>query len=511
MDYSDMATASAGQTARAIRCKEISPTEAVGAAIDRIERLNPHLNAFVYCAFDEARAVAAQADDLVASGIQDLPPLLGVPSAIKDLFDFVPGWPATFGGIPALHDFSPPATCLWAERMQAAGAILLGKTNSPVLGFRGTCDNPLFGATGNPFDPARNSGGSSGGAAAAVASGMLPIAEATDGGGSIRIPASWCGVVGMKSSWGRVPVVTRPNAFGGINPFVCEGAVARTTEDLALALAVVSGLHPGDPLARGDAFTVEGALPRMARGVSGLRIAYSPDLGGFPVEPGVRGVVEAALSAFEEAGGSVELVETRLPRDSQELARGWCRLISARNYQAVLSLRNAGFDGMGRDADQLPPALRDYLAEAARMTVQEFEALQVMRTEVYDFVQSFFTGRQGTSDGSAGFDLLVCPTTAATAVPNGPRGETVGPLQVNGAEVDPYIGWCLTFPMNFSGHPAASVPAGMLAGLPVGLQVIGPLGADADVLAAAWAVEQVRPWAHTYSETELSRAHMRRE
>ena len=152
--------------------------------------------------------------------------LHGVPAAIKDLFDFKPGWPSTFGGIPALRDFRPDFSCSWVERMEAAGAIVLGKTNSPVFGFSGVCDNRLFGPTGNPFAPARNSGGSSGGAAAAVADGMVSFAEATDGGGSARIPAAWCGVVGFKQSLGRVPLVMRPNQFGPA-PFMFEGLVAR--------------------------------------------------------------------------------------------------------------------------------------------------------------------------------------------------------------------------------------------------------------------------------------------
>lgn len=498
MDERQLATASAAETAQAIRAKKISPSEAVNAAIERIERLDPQLNAFMYRGFDDARAAAARADDVVASAEGPLPPLFGVPTALKDLYDLKDGWPATFGGIPALRDHTIPESCMWTQRMEAAGAILVGKTNSPVLGFRGTTDNPLFGPTGNPFDPERNAGGSSGGACAAVASGMLPIAEATDGGGSIRIPASWCGVVGLKPTFGLQPLVMRPNAFGATIPFVSEGTVARTTQDVALALSVVAGPHPDDPFARPDGFSYEDALARMARGVSGLRIAYSPDLGGFPVDPGVRGVVEAALSAFEEAGASVELVETRLPRDSQELAKVWCQIISTRNYEAALSFKAAGCDALGEHADQLPPAMREYFAQVATMTMREFEELQIIRSEVFDFMQSFFGGDRG-------YDLLINPTTAVTAVPNAPvAGETVGPTQIDGQEVDPYIGWCLTFPTNFSGHPSASVPAGMLDGLPVGMHITGPFGADADVLAGCWAIEQLRPWASTYANAQVS-------
>ena len=158
-----------------------------------------------------------------------------MPTAIKDLFDFKPGWPSTYGGIPALKDNVTDFACPWCERIERAGAIVIGKTNSPVMGYRGTCDNYLFGPTRNPFDAAKNSGGSSGGSAAAVADGMLPFAEGTDGGGSVRIPAAWCNVYGFKQSFGRAPFVARPNAFLGTNPFLFEGIISRTVEDAAIA------------------------------------------------------------------------------------------------------------------------------------------------------------------------------------------------------------------------------------------------------------------------------------
>ncbi|MCW2946369.1 MAG: Amidase [Actinoallomurus sp.] len=210
----ELAYQSATELAAAVRSREVSPVEVVDYFLDRIAERNPSLNAFVFLAADEARKAARRAEKAVSDG-DELGPLHGVPTALKDLFDFNPGWPSTYGGIPALRDNVTQLHCTYARRMKEAGAILLGKTNSPVMGFRGTCDNPLFGPTRNPFDPSRNSGGSSGGSAAAVADGLLPLAEGTDGGGSVRIPASWCGVVGYKASFGRVPFVTRPNAFGG--------------------------------------------------------------------------------------------------------------------------------------------------------------------------------------------------------------------------------------------------------------------------------------------------------
>jgi amidase len=215
----ELAYTTATELATRIRRHDLSPVEVVEAYIQRIQDRNPGLNAFVYSGFEDARQRAREAERALMDG-EAVGPLHGVPTAMKDLFDFKPGWVTTFGGIRAFEGFVADFYCAWAERMERAGAIILGKTNSPVMGFRGTCDNYMFGPTRNPFDRSKNSGGSSGGSAAAVADGMLPLAEGTDGGGSVRIPASWCGVYGYKQSFGRVPYIGRPNAFGSIFPFI---------------------------------------------------------------------------------------------------------------------------------------------------------------------------------------------------------------------------------------------------------------------------------------------------
>ncbi len=472
---------SATELAAAIRSRQVSPVEVLESVVARIEQRNPSVTAFVFTAFDEARERARTAERAVLSG-EHLGPLHGVPTAIKDLFDFKPGWPATLGGIPALRDYSLPIRCLWAERMESAGAIIVGKTNSPVMGFRGTCDNPLFGPTRNPFDPTRNSGGSSGGGAAAVADGMLPFAEGTDGGGSVRIPASWCNVLGFKQSWGRVPLVMRPNAFGATNPFIFEGLLTRTVADAALGLTVLSGPDPRDPYARAERpdFT---AAPQP--GIAGMRVAYSPDFGGFPVDPRVARVVEQAVATLADAGATVEPITLRLPRDQFELGELWCRLIAPLNIDTLDGLAAQGIDLLGQHRDQLPAPFLRWMDEAQQTSMRTYSGYQTIRSEVFDMVQAVF----------ADHDLLVTPTLACLPVPNAPiRGETLGPSEIGGTRVDPSIGWCLTYPLNLTGHPAASVPAGLADGLPVGMQVVGRLGADADVLAAAAATEQRRPW-----------------
>jgi amidase/aspartyl-tRNA(Asn)/glutamyl-tRNA(Gln) amidotransferase subunit A len=486
MASDDFAYVSAADLARGIREKKFSPVEVMDAALARIEARNPSLNALIFLDAEGARKNARRAEDAVMKG-EALGVFHGVPAAIKDLFDFKPGWPATFGGVRALKNNIAQWYCPFAERMERAGAILVGKTNSPVMGLRGTCDNYLFGPTRNPFNPARNSGGSSGGSAAAVADGLLPIAEGTDAGGSIRIPSAWCGVYGYKASYGRTPVVIRPNAFAGDLPFVFEGPITRTVEDAALALNALSGYDPRDPFSLDETIDF---VPATRRAIKGMRIAYSPNFDVFPVEPVIAVAVEKAVKAFTEAGAHVETVTLGLKRTQQELSDAWSRLMMPLNLGALEAVKAAGLDLIKDHRDDFPPEYLRWIAIGEKLGILDIQRDQTIRSEVYDAVQNIF----------ASYDLLVTPTVGAMPVVNRSDGNTVGPTTINGESVDPLIGWCLTYPVNFTGHPAASIPAGMADGLPVGMQIIGRRYADADVLAASAAFERLRPWMDTYRQ-----------
>ncbi|HZC14984.1 MAG TPA: amidase [Thermoleophilaceae bacterium] len=484
----ELAYAPAHELAARIRRRDLSPVEVVDAFIARIEARNPSLNALVYLGFDEARREARAAEDAVMRGAE-LGPLHGVPAAIKDLFDFKPGWPATLGGIRALKDNVVDAHCAFAERIERrGGAILLGKTNSSLMGFRGTCDNYLFGPTRNPFNLAKNSGGSSGGSAAAVADGLLPLAEGSDAGGSIRIPAAWCGVYGYKASFGRVPFLAKPNAFGAADsPFLFEGPITRTVEDAALALTVLAGYDPR------DAFSLTEPAPDFTaatrRSIRGLRIAYSPDLDVFPVDGRVAEVVGRAVRAFEEAGAHVEEVKLGITRPQRELSDVWSRLYMLLNLQALEGYKRTGVDLLGNHRGDFPPEYLRWVEECQRLPALGFYRDQAIRTEIFDAFQGVLST----------YDLLVTPTLACPPVDNAGDGNTAGPSAINGEEVDPLIGWCLTYFVNFTGHPAASIPAGLSDGLPVGMQLIGRRNADADVLAASAAFERLRPWHGSYA------------
>lgn len=459
--------------------------EVVDAFIERIGRRNPSINAFVYLGFDDARARAREAERALTAG-EPLGALHGVPTAIKDLFDFKPGWPSTFGGIRALKNYVVDAYCAFAERVEKAGAIILGKTNSPVMGFRGTCDNYLFGPSRNPFNTAKNTGGSSGGSAAAVADGLVPFAEGTDGGGSIRIPASWCGVYGYKPSFGRIPFITRPNAFAGDTPFLFEGPITRTVEDAALVVTALAGYDPRDPFSLDEQPDL---LAATRRSIRGWRIAYSPNFDVFPVAKQVAEVVGRAVRAFEEAGARVEEVRLGIKRHQRELSDLWCRLIMPVNILTLENFKRQGLDLLKDYRDDFPPQYLEWVERGYKLTTLDFYSDQAVRTEIYDAIQRVFET----------YDLLVTPTLACLPVDNATDGNTVGPSWVNGEEVDPLIGWCLTYFVNFSGHPAASIPAGLSPdNLPVGMQVIGRRYADADVLAASAVFERLRPWHEIY-------------
>ncbi len=485
MSADELAYLTITQLADLFRKRELSPVEVVDAALERIARRNSETTSFIYVDEDFARQEAAAAERALLTG-GELSPLLGIPTGIKDLTESRPGWKGTLGGIRALKDHVFDYYCNFSESMERAGAIPLGKTNSPTMGFRGTTDNFLHGPTRNPFDLTKNSGGSSGGSAAAVADGLVPFAEGTDGGGSIRIPAAWTNTYGFKGSSGRLPRLSRPSAFGASTLFTFEGCVSRTVEDTALVMEAMSRHDSRDPFSLPDQVAWRDAL----RGdVRGKRIAYSPDFGVFPVDPAVKALVAEAALAFNDAGAHVEEVTVDLGYPVLDLGDLWCRLQVTGSIVNTERLRQAGIDLLGEHRADMPPELLYYIEQVGKHTVLDFARDAIVRTGVYDTIDSVFED----------YDLLLTPTLACPPVDNAADGNTLGPAEIEGVRLNRLIGWCLTFPLNFTGHPAASVPAGLIDGKwPAGLQIIGPKWADAEVISASAAYEQVRPWNQHY-------------
>ncbi|MER8476053.1 amidase family protein [Mesorhizobium sp. M1163] len=474
----------ATELAQRIRRRDLSPVEVTEAYLRRIEARNPVVNAYTLVLGDQAMEAARAAEKAVMAG-GPLGPLHGVPVGIKDLDDMA-GVPTSMGSW-AVHDRVPKTSAVAVERLLDAGAIVLGKTNTPEFGHKGITDNLRFGPTSTPFAIGYNSGGSSGGSAAAVADGMAALAQGTDGGGSVRIPASFSGTVGFKPSFGRIPSVTRPDAFLWGHPLVHIGPLTRTVADAALMTKIMAGPHNRDPFCLAD----EGVdyVGAVAGWTPKLRVAYSPRLGNFPVDAEVATVVARAVDVMRGRGIEVDEVELDFRADHKELAALWVRTISIHYAAIAVYLKQEGIDLMGKHAKVLTPQFLAMLEGAYKVSAIDHALDDLLRTGVHEGLEDVFETH----------DLIVSPTLAVPPVKNATDGNTIGPTSINGEAVDPLIGWCMTYPINYTGHPAISVPAGLTArGLPVGLQIIGRRHADETVLALAAQFERMQPWFPSY-------------
>jgi len=455
---SELCFTPATELAARIAARELSPVELMDAVLDRIEEQQPRLNAFCLLRADEAREEARAAQDAEPRG-----PLHGIPISIKDLTS-TKGIRTTFGS-KAYAGNVPDVDATFVTRLKEAGAILLGKTNTPEFGNKGVTDSPLHGTTANPWSLDRTAGGSSGGAAAAVAAGLGPLAEGSDGAGSIRIPASFCGVVGLKPSFGRVPMYPR----NGYHTISHHGPLARTVADAALMLSVMAGPDQRDPHIRNEPPADYRAAVENAD-ISGWTIAFSPDFGHIPVDPEVAGIVARAVGTFEDLGANVEEAPA-LPDAREPMAVIW-RVV----FEAIVREQIAPHVG----PDDMDPHLRELAEAGARIDAAAYyDAVSLFRIAFFHELEALM-GR---------YRLLVSPTLAVPAFHHPEHGRP-GPDAVAGQPVNPFLGWLLTYHFNLTGQPAISIPCGFTEnGLPVGLQIAGRPGADEDVLRAAAAFE----------------------
>ncbi len=449
--------------ASAIRARKLSPVEVVDAALARIDRLNPRLGAYCTVTHAAARAAAREAAVAVMRG-DALGILHGVPVSVKDLIP-TSGVRTTWGSRLFEH-FIPDEDAPVVERLKQAGAIVLGKTNTPEFGYKGTTDNLVFGLSRNPWSPAHTPGGSSGGGAAAVAAGLGPLAVGTDGGGSIRIPCSCCGIFGLKPTLGRVAAAP---TYGGLDTLSHTGPMTRTVRDAALMLNAIAGPDPRDL----SSLPADGTdyLALLDRGIAGLRVAWTPDWGYAAVDPEVRRITEAAAKRFADAGCAVE-------EDTPGFSDPTDPFLVV--YSASYAARFA--DKLPEARDRLDPALVTLIEHGMRWTAAEFITAANSRRTLNDVFRRFF----------ARYDLLLTPTLAAPPLPVGVDAYE----EIAGRPVARTGWYAFTYPLNLTGYPAATVPCGWTAGgLPVGLQIVGPRFADAVVLRAAAAFEALAPWA----------------
>ncbi|HEX3760525.1 MAG TPA: amidase [Kofleriaceae bacterium] len=469
MTAPDLVRFDAHRLSELIHARRASCVEVMTAYLDQIDRLNPQVNAIVSLQPRDALLAEAAARDAALARGESAGWLHGLPIAVKDLLP-TRGVRTTWGS-PLFAEFVPDADAIAVERMRRAGAILIGKTNVPEFGLGSQTYNEVFGTTRNAYDPTRAAGGSSGGAAVALALRMLPLADGSDHAGSLRNPAAFNNVLGFRPTFGCVPSaegdVFLP-ALGVIGP------MARTATDLALLLSVLAGADPRTPLASRDS-PARFAAP-LDRDVTGTRIGWLGDLGGhLPFEPGVLELARAALGAFETLGCTVEGVRLDHP-----VERVWQSWLVLRAYQvgSVLKVHHTDPARWAR----IKPEARWEIERGARLTAYELADAQTERTAWYNVVRRLFDR----------FDYLVLPSAQVFPFDAG----THWPRQIAGRDMDTYHRWMeVVVPITMAGSPALNVPAGFSPdGLPMGIQLVGRPHDELGCLQLAHAYEQATGW-----------------
>jgi aspartyl-tRNA(Asn)/glutamyl-tRNA(Gln) amidotransferase subunit A len=472
MSQDELCYWSATAMAAAIARRDVSPVEVVEAVLGQIERLNPVLNAYCTVTAEQARQQARAAEQQVLRG-EPLGVLHGVPVSVKDTL-WTAGVRTTMGSM-IYADFVPPEDAVIVARLKAAGAILMGKTTTPEFAHKGLTDSPLFGVTRNPWSTAHTCGGSSGGAGAAVAAGMGPLAVGTDEGGSIRIPASFCGVVGLKSTFGLIPRVP----LGVAELLTHLGPLTRTVADAALFLAATAGRDDRD----GWSLTSPALdyVRQLSRPIRGLRAAWSPTLGYAVVDPEVQRLTESTVKQLPALGWEVESQDPGF----------------ADPHQIADAFRHPGLaaalgEHLATWRTRIDPSLIALVENGQRLTAVDIARALVRRQELWAQLHQFFQR----------YDLLITPTVAIPPFAAG----APAPTQVAGHPVS-RRGWtAFTYPFNLSGQPAITVPCGWTTeGLPVGLQFVGRRLEDGLVLRAAAAFEAAAPWADKRPRLEADR------
>lgn len=450
---------SAIEMRRRIGSRDLSPVELVDACIAQIETLNPRINAVVTENFEAARQEAKSAVDKLATD-ETLPLLHGIPVLVKDL-SATRGLRTTYGS-QCFANYVPDYDSLIVERLKKAGAIVLGKTNTPEFGAGANTSNLVFGATGNPYNPSVTSGGSSGGSAAALACNMAPLATGSDLGGSLRIPASFCGIVGMRPSPGLVPSHTH---VCGFSPLWTDGPMARSVEDLALMLSAIAGFDARDPLSMPHSSFDMNAVHDLTD-LSRFKIGYSTTLGVADVDRQVAALFEARKSTISTHFHSAEDLKLDLSSAAEIF-----RVLRAESlYASYGELAHSR-------AGELSENVRANILEATTLSLRETARANAGHTEIYRAFQRIFDD----------IDFLICPATAVSPFPVGENH----PTEINGAPLKGYYAWyAITWALSLTGSPVVTIPCGLdHKNMPFGIQIVGPRHSDQQLLSFARALE----------------------
>ena len=465
MGVDDLCFRTAAELRELYRSGDVSPVEVTRAVLDRMLEFDSAINAVVTPTPDLALDQARVAEEAYRTG-KPTAPLSGIPVSLKDL-TATKGIRTARGSLLS-HDWVPDYDAPVTERLYGAGAVLLGKTNTPELGWKGDSGNRVFGPTHNPWQEGRTAGGSSGGAAAAVAAGFGVMAQGSDGAGSIRIPSCFCGVYGIKPSWSLVPQY--PSS--AVELFSHVGPITRSVADAAEMLTVMAGADVRDRASLPCDVDFAAELRSCDPDLSGLKVAWSPDLGFASVEPAVADRAYAAARRFEEMGCTVAI-------DHPDVPDPWETVVDVIWSAAFAGLFVDTLDEIG---DRLDPGLRAVVERGARFSAPDLAAANLRRVAYYHTWREFMEQ----------YDLVLTPALTTTAFAAGADQ----PGEVAGATTS-FLSWpAFTYPFNITGQPAATVPCGFVDGLPVGLQIVGRWREDCAVLRASAAFETIAPWSH---------------
>lgn len=475
------------QIGELVNSGELSPVEIIQYFAKRIEKRNSSINAFVYTKIDEAiedaKKLEAKLSRLSPVERRINYPFAGVPIGLKDFLPSKKGWTNSHGGVKSLIRIDDGDSQFYRS-VSNYGAIAIGKTNAPPFGFKGTCDNALYGPTHNPFNLKYNSGGSSGGTAAAVADGLIPFGEGGDAGGSIRIPAAWCNCFGFKPSVGLIPSVCRPDGWAATHPFCFNGTITRTVADSVAVFMCMNEYNPLDPISVPRNY--KNYLELMNRPINGMRIGITYDFNLFPNNTSISESIKSAASVLNREGAYMDKAEFDFRFSLEEMAKCWCWSISVDTALDLDAWKAEGLDLVKDHSDELTPEFIKWNDYAAHATIHDMRKFNEIRTDILDNFERVFKL----------YDVIISPVTCCSPLTNESGGHCTSCGFV--PDID-FIAFGETFLVNFVGYPAASVPIGLNKdGLPVGMQIIGKKYHDEDVLKVARMIEKLMPWEGYY-------------
>lgn len=468
---------SAVQLGKKVNTKEVKAIEVIEYFRQRIEERNPSINAFTYTKFDEAMLEANVIDHIIDKGY-DVGVFAGVPVGLKDFLPSKKGWPASHGGVKSYQTIDHCDGAIYSG-MQRLGCVAVGKTNAPAFGFRATTDNKMYGPTSTPFKIGYNAGGSSGGSAAAVADGLVTLAETGDAGGSTRVPSAWCGTFGLKPSAGVIPSVCRPDAWTATHPYCTGFAATKTIEDAAYLFDELRRFNLRDPLS--IPVSNRPAVQELGRSIKDLTIGFTYDFDLFPTPwSDITSAIDDVVSLLASSVRSVRPVHFHFSYSKSEMEDAWLRGIN------IDDSTNPTVQKLIEEyPEDLPDALIKWSKIAQKSTMDDYLEFHKIRTDILD----------AHIDAFRDLDIIIAPVTGCLPVPNSDDSDTKGPEYISGVKVDPLIGFAYTYLENMNGFPAASIPIGIGdSGLPIGLQVIAKRYDDNTLFRFCSALEKLHPW-----------------